>query len=214
MSTKTELKAKPHEIICRLKGVELKPTPDGRVAYKVIVSAPFQSGYSKFPTEMFIRGSELVNAKEMYDWLAKQPKESILKLRVAPGKVKQGKQDDGELSSYFWNLVGVPTGAWAGAPVAVPAAKDEETPLFPENEPPVKGTERARPKDYWDAKDALISMSWAIQEARAVVMAYHGGDKMGGWRPEFWDNIKQEIADLAPRFLAMRDYLLGQGEKE
>ena len=214
MTTKAELKAKPKTVRVKFKSLLTKRLADGGDVYEVEAFMPYErgpGGYSKFETRFFVRDNE----ERIKDTLTKWPAETPIELVLTPGKVKDDKVDDGQHASYWWNVTDVAPSALAPG-ANQPAQAAEEPPLFPPEEagPPPAGTERARPQDYWDAKDALIGMSWAIQEARAVVVAYHGGDKVGGWRPEFWDTIKKEIADLAPKFLAMREYLLEQAKKE
>ncbi len=211
-AAKPAIKAKAQFMQFKVKDVHVEVTPDGKDTYTADLLAPFRQGFSIYPTTMFIHGSDLVNAKEIYDYLAAR-KGQVVTLHTTP-RLKKDKDDDGDFKSYWWNITGLQLEI--GQPktaVPVPAKPDtafraegEDEPLFPD-EPPKQG----QPKDYWAAREAIIGMSWAIDQARQVVLAVKPPD--GGFGDvdlsrKVINEFLADVANLAPRFLGMRDTLV------
>ncbi len=214
-SRQVGMKAKAQFMQFKVKDVHVEVTPDGKDTYTADLLAPFRQGFSIYPTTMFIHGSDLVNAKEIYDYLAAR-KGQVVNLHITP-RLKKDKEDDGEFKSYWWNITGLQLEIGQPKPTAsVPAkpdtgAEDEAEPLFPADTPEDEPPKQGQPKDYWAAREAIIGMSWAIDQARQVVLAVKPPD--GGFGDvdlsrKVINEFLADVANLAPRFLGMRDTLV------
>ena len=103
--TTTEIKAQPHIRAFKFKELEKVLKTDGH-GYRVLAQAPYGSGYSKYPTSMFVHGDE-ATVEEIADLLGKVPTGTVVRFSLVPGKLKDEKPDDGEYPNYFWNVDGV-----------------------------------------------------------------------------------------------------------
>lgn len=201
------MKAKDTLTRVKFKALVTQLRPDGSDVHVVEAFLPWRDGFSKFPTEMFIRGDE---EAKLVAALKKWPADTAIELLLTPGRVKGNKTDDGQFGSYFWNVAGIGGG---GVEPDRPDTEDD-APLFEEEgeehvEPPAQGPSQS----HWDVRERIIGASWAIDQGRSAVQYQHPNpDEF----PNTMDNslvedeYLAEVAKMAQRFLKMRDYLAKQ----
>ena len=214
MTTKA-LAAKPQTLRCKLKSVDEGRKPDGTASYSVTAFPPYRDAFSQYPVQMFIWGrAPEAEASELYGAMKKLDAGTVVTLDVVPGKLRVGKDgiakpDDGQFGNYYWNVVGM-----AGLPEAPHAAKVQEAtqdeaagpPMAEEGPFPAEAPQRP---SNWDATQTRIGVSWAIDQARQTILSYSRALPTD----DDWGPFLKEVSLLAPRFIALRDYLVAKAMK-
>ena len=213
MTTKA-LAAKPQTLRCKLKSVDEGRKPDGTASYSVTAFPPYRDAFSQYPVQMFIWGrAPEAEASELYGAMKKLDAGTVVTLDVVPGKLRVGKDgiakpDDGQFGNYYWNVVGM-----AGLPGAPKAAEAQEAtqdeaagPSMTEEGPFAEASQRPT---NWDATQTRIGVSWAIDQARQTLLVWNAEPPADG----DWGPFLKDVSVLAPRFIALRDYLVAKAMK-
>lgn len=101
-----------------------KYNAEGTTSYEVEAKAPFRSGYSQFPTKMFVQGEH----QEATVKALKLLKDGDPVTLVVSPKLKKDRADDGTFGNYFWNVVGIA----AQQPATQPAPPAHGEPVEPQ----------------------------------------------------------------------------------
>jgi len=176
------------QIAFKWKTLEQYTRPDGSPSYKAVAFAPFNRGFSKYPTDMFVWGGD--EEESLIGRLTQLVADTVVTLEVKP-KLKEGKADDGVFSSYFWNVVGYPD------------AKG----VIPQDLLPIVKPQWAPNGNGWDERQQTIEVSWAINQAREVIQHFYGtknGLPVDGYK-DFLSRVERltpDILDMKARILA------------
>tara|TARA_Y100000310_G_scaffold303781_1_gene342389 strand:- start:348 stop:926 length:579 start_codon:yes stop_codon:yes gene_type:complete len=131
----------------KYKDIDLRYTPEGDESYTLEVYPKYGQGWSQYPISMFLRGDS-EERRSLYEVFTEIQEGNIINLEIVSGKTKQGKSDDGQFGSYFWNVAGFANGATPSPPGVTPAAL---SPVHPVVVP--------------DARDASIKRQVAMKSA-------------------------------------------------
>jgi len=159
------LKATPIRQRIKFGSIEAKFASDGNEIFKVKMFLPYGQGFSKYPTELFLRG----DVETMASILKGCAEGILLTAELTPAKVKADKKDDGKFGSYFWNLTDfalVGTDKPLASSAKPQMATDE--PLFL----PEENQRRFTPSTY-DARQQGIEAGWAIDQGRQWYQFLH-----------------------------------------